>query len=492
MSRIFPVAAVRKAEQDAVLAGIAEYTLMDRAGRQAADIINYHFKAAVRFVVLCGGGNNGGDALVAAAYLCQRYQREAVIYCVKPLNSLTGCAAAAVANLPENIKVINDIPAPGDIQPGDVIIDGLLGIGFNGGELRAGVRQMIEIANAVHCPVVALDVPSGINSDTGEVSPDGAINADMTITFGMLKAGLFSAAGSRLRGKLRMADIGLANYVSDSGEIFVNTDAVSAVLHPEFDCHKNRRGRVLVWGGSDEYPGAPVLAARAALHCGSGIVRLISNGECRSLAPASVIVRKLLNGSNIHSEVTPLFGVSDVLVAGCGWGTDNPAEALDVVQDFPGTVVLDADALNMFSCNIGKWRCRDKVIITPHPGEAARLASALGIIANGRSELCLKLAEKLHCTVLLKGRDSIVADFSGRKMLIAAGDHKLATAGSGDVLAGIIGAMAASGNAEFEAAVLGAYIHGVAGETAPGIPVADQLPELAGKVLAALRANGLF
>ncbi len=494
MSRLYSVAAVRYAEQRAVESGTPEYDLMLDAGRQAADLIDFHYPHAVRFLVFCGGGNNGGDALVAASVLHLRYHREVLVYALKPLNKLSGCAAFAASSLPETVELKEAADfSTRDIHPGDVIIDGILGIGFEGGSLRPAVAELIAKINSSSSPVVALDLPSGMDGDSGRVSPDGVIDADLTICFGMVKSGLFSGDASRYRGDFRFADIGLDAENDSNEEVFTNFDAVSLTGRPGFDCHKNSRGRVLVWGGSDEYPGAPVLTSVAALRCGAGIVRLVSEGECSRIAPAELIVKKIPNGSALSGEVMPVFELSDVLAAGCGWGGRIPVEALELLHRFPGKVVLDADALNMFSRHPEMWNFNGNLIITPHPGEAKRLAEAFGVeYSSCRREFAVALAKRLNCVVILKGRDSIVADCTGRNTLIAAGNHALATAGSGDVLTGIIAALLASDMLPlFETAALGAYIHGVAGESADGIPLAGDLPESAGRILTALRHNHL-
>ena len=187
-----PVDSVRKAEAGAVALGTAEFDLMLSAGRQAADIIYHNYPQANRFLFFCGGGNNGGDALVAADLLFRRYHREVMVYSVKELNKFTGCAALAAKQLSAEICVIDSaMLRREDILPGDVIVDGLLGIGFRGGALRREVQSMIAVANAVRNPVISLDLPSGMNGDSGEISPDGAVNADLTITFGAVKPGLF-------------------------------------------------------------------------------------------------------------------------------------------------------------------------------------------------------------------------------------------------------------------------------------------------------------
>ena len=487
-----PVDSVRKAEAGAVALGTAEFDLMLSAGRQAADIIYHNYPQANRFLFFCGGGNNGGDALVAADLLFRRYHREVMVYSVKELNKFTGCAALAAKQLSAEICVIDSaMLRREDILPGDVIVDGLLGIGFRGGALRREVQSMIAVANAVRNPVISLDLPSGMNGDSGEISPDGAVNADLTITFGAVKPGLFSANGSALRGRLRLAEIGLSVSGDTGEEVFTNIDAVDMLAVPSADCHKNSRGRVLVWGGSEEYPGAPVLSAKGALYASAGIVRLVSCGDCRNLAPAAVIVKKIPNGSDVRSEVVPFFPVSDVLVAGCGWGNETPREALNAVWEFPGKVILDADALNMFSRFPESWSKHKDVLITPHPGEAARLATAFGVENRDRKQLAGDLAATLGCIVLLKGRDSVLAAPDGRTLVIASGNHLLATAGSGDVLTGIIAAQAAK-LPLFEAAALGAYIHGIAGENAGRYIIADELPLLAARVISILRDNSFL
>ena len=494
MSLLYSVAAVRCAEQRAVDSGTPEYDLMLDAGRQAADLINFHYPQAVRFLVFCGGGNNGGDALVAASVLHLRYHREVLVYALKPLNKLSGCAAFAASSLPETVELKEAAEfSTRDIHPGDVIIDGILGIGFDGGNLRPAVAELIAGINSSSSPVVALDLPSGMDGDSGRVSPDGVVDADLTICFGMVKRGLFSANGSRYRGNFRFADIGL-DAENGSQEVFTNFDAVALAGRPGFDCHKNSRGRVLVWGGSDEYPGAPVLTSVAALRCGAGIVRLVSEGECSRIAPAEVIVKKIPNGSALAGEVMPFFELSDVLAAGCGWGGRIPVEALELLHRFPGKMVLDADALNMFSRHPEMWNFNGNLIITPHPGEAKRLAEVFGVeYGSERREFAIALARRLNCVVILKGRDSIVADSTGRNTLIAAGNYALATAGSGDVLTGIVAALLASETLPlFETAALGAYIHGIAGESAEGIPLAGDLPDSAGRILTALRRNAII
>lgn len=481
-----PVALIRRMENQAVISGIAEYDLMLRAGIRAADYIREFFPYARRFVILCGGGNNGGDALVAARYLLPH---KVVIFSTKDKVSFTGCAANAVRDLPETIPFfVRSTLSDADFFPGDVIVDGLLGIGFSGGGLKANVQNFISAVNRSNLPVVALDLPSGIDADSGNAADNGAVKADVTLTFGRPKSGLFQSDGSLLRGAVRLLDIGLSGDSPDGIAVYTNVEAVAAVPRFAVDCHKNSRGRILIWGSSPEYPGAAALSAVAALKAGAGIVRCVSEADLSNRLCNAVIFEKLIPGNYPDKFMKS----SDVLVCGCGWGSCANVESLHRALEFPGKVVLDADALNIAAGEPSSWICRENLIITPHPGEAARLMQAFGIPSSGnRQSDALNLAKRLNATVVLKGHDSVVAFPGGKPLLVAAGSPMLATAGSGDVLAGVIGALA--GKMEtVEAAALGAYIHGVAGENLRSIPIADELPQLISEVIIKLQRNQLI
>ena len=362
-----------------------------------------------------------------------------------------------------------------DFRLGDLIVDGLLGIGFSGGKLRENTAAMIRVANDSGLPIVALDLPSGIDADSGEAAVNGAIKACVTLTFGRPKPGLFLADGYRLCGRVRVVPIGLDGDDPAGMEIFTNLDAVEKIPHWQVDCHKNSRGRVLVRAGSEEYPGAAALCTLAALKSGAGLVRCLSDADLNGRLCNAAIYEK------ISSEDCPekYFNCSDVLVCGCGWGRRASAEVLSAALDFPGTLVLDADALNFLSSEPSLWKKRKNVILTPHPGEAARLMRAWNIADTAdRIECAEALAEFSGAVIVLKGFRTVVAAPGRRGTIVAAGNAVLAAAGSGDVLAGTIGALAAQGLEAFDAACLGAFIHGVAGEEAEKVLIADELPDL--------------
>ena len=269
--KIAPVPQIRDAEQRAVASGVPEYDLMLHAGRGAARIIREFFPVRRRTVILCGGGNNGGDALVVAASL----PGEVIVFSTGELSALRGAAGCAAKDLPENIPVrVCSTLSENDFSPGDLIVDGLLGIGYRGQKLRENAASFIDAANRSGCPIAALDLPSGLDADTGEV-PDRAIQADLTITFGAVKNGLLRNRGPELCGILRCVDIGLT-FPESLPQAVTFEEALSRFPRWKSDIHKNRRGELLICAGSADYSGAAALTASAALRTGAGIVRLMT------------------------------------------------------------------------------------------------------------------------------------------------------------------------------------------------------------------------
>lgn len=497
--KIVETAEMRAAEAAAVADGIPEFTLMKRAGSAAAELISswmrrWHFS---RIVFLCGGGNNAGDALVAAARLAAKH--DVVLLLSRPLADLRGAAALAASELPEQLK---DSARSGidelDIHPGDLLIDGLLGIGLTG-EVRPALAEMIRKVNLSRLPVISLDVPSGMDSDTGEGRcPDGeAVHAACTICFGLPKRGLFTPDGINFSGELRCAGIGLEKYAA-SNNGWAYTDADAAFELPRFfnDIHKRKRGELLVMAGSRRYPGAGALAVRGALRGGAGVVRsFIPAGTQFALPLAAIPSEASATASGGFAE-TPdwkSFPHASALVAGSGWGDDVPAAVLSGVLDFPGDLVLDADALNLLSRHPKLWRRRSRVVLTPHPGEALRLQQAFGLSERtSRTDTAIALAERFGAVVLLKGARTVVACENGRYTINTSGSPALATAGSGDVLAGLIGALLANGADAFRAARLGAFIHGRAGEACGRGSIADDFPTAIGMIIAQLEKQVFF
>ena len=481
--KIISVETMRRLEGGAIRGGVPGDELMRRAGNGAAGIINRFARGRFRRVVLLGGsGNNCGDALVAATGL----ELPAVVYAMRPLSELRNEARIAARNLPESVPVkVFDTLSERDFAPGDLIVDGLLGIGFSG-ELRPRYAAWIDVVNRSGQPVIALDLPSGLNADTGRVGPGGAIRAAMTITFGYPKRGMFLAEGPRCTGPIRLVEIGLeAPDAAEPAEAYFFTDAASAWPRPANDVHKNRRGRLLVAAGSASYSGAAVLASRAALRTGAGIVRMVVPATPLAAVPAALIVSRVADESGCFGpaslpELRRQLAASDAVVAGPGWGTGaGLGDVLSELFAFSGPLLLDADALNVAAREPQRWNMRDNLVLTPHPGEAARLAAAFGIPTGAdRGEFAANLAARLGAVVVLKGPQSVVAAPDGRRSFNTSGSAALATAGSGDVLSGTIGALLAGGALPaYEAARLGVFLHGLAGEQGGAGTIADDLPD---------------
>ena len=457
--------------------GYPSILLMEHAAQAVVDALSAYAKAGSRVLFVCGSGNNGGDALVVAALL----DMPVTVYATRPLTELRGEARQAARDLPDHVHVEERTELyDSDFRPGDLIVDGLLGTGF-AGELRPQFRNYIEVANRSGQPVVAMDLPSGINGDTGVADSGAPLEAALTVTFGYPKRGLFHGDGPRCSGRLRLVDIGL-NAVEPRvgyGEAFFAADARRELPRFAFDIHKNLRGRLLIAAGSREYSGAAVLAANAALRTGAGMVRLP--------LPAALIFREFPAGregcfaAEAARELASWLEASSAVAAGSGWG-DGPglAEVLERLLDFPGPLLLDADALNLLSRRPELWRRRGTLVITPHPGEAHRLARGFGIPESAdRIEFACALAERLHAVTLLKGARTVVAAPDGRWSVNSSGCADLAAAGSGDVLSGTVGALLAMRpDAPFEMTALGAWLHGMAGELGGRGLVADDLPGL--------------
>lgn len=486
--KIISVDTMRRLESAAVASGISEYRLMRRAGTGAARFIETYCRSKFRRVVFfCGGGNNAGDALVCAGAL----QLPHVIVPCRDLHALKGAAAEAFKEFGGKLNII---PLEEfDFLPGDLIVDALLGIGFTGSEIRPSLAGALEKISASGKSILAFDLPSGLNGDSG-IAAKGSLQAELTLTFGLPKAGLFLNDGPRMCGKIAVVPIGVEELPSSEAlpyTFFAAPNAEKLLPRPALNAHKNSRGRVLLLCGSSDYPGAAVLASQGALHF-AGLVRTLSV-QCPNMPPlpAALITRLLAPapGGALPREAlktnSDAAGASDLLCAGCGWGSHVSPELLKDVLDFPGPVILDADALNLLARNPQLWNGKSNAVMTPHPGEALRLAQSFNIDpAGSRPEFALKLAKYFNCIVVLKGFHTCVAAPDGSVTLNGSGGPELAMAGSGDVLAGIIAGIA-SGMGDLAAAVrLGVFLHGAAGDTGRGAVIADELPALAAQAAA--------
>lgn len=458
--------------------GIPGTTLMENAGTALTRAV-LRFSAGFdspEFVILAGKGNNGGDAFVTARQLHQSGRPVHLFMTARP-DELTGDAAEMFEAMPQALKNGARFEfSADDIPEQAVIIDGLLGTGIRG-EVREPSASWIRLVNASNAPVIASDIPSGLNADDGTAAHH--ITADLTVTMAGVKTGMLVEQGPAASGRIEIARIGIPDdYLEEAGDgfpVFSLSDARKMLHREPFDTFKNRRGHLAVVGGSRNYAHAPFLSAEAALRTGSGLVSLLlpETAEIHCIVRKALILRRLpVNGAPAFNavslpELEPELENKTALAVGPGM-MDRPESVPFlyklILTNLP--LVLDADALNLIAQNPALLESHgESVILTPHPGEMRRLQTAFGLDGQKtRIEQALDLAIRTGCTVILKGCRSVVASPDGSYSLNLSGCPALATAGSGDTLTGICGSFLAQGYSAYDAARLGAYVHGLAGE----------------------------
>lgn len=487
--RSFSVAAIRTAES-AALAATGEGELMSRAARglavTCAELLS-SWRGRVtgsRVVVLAGTGNNAGDALFAAAELGRRGAAVAVITLAGTTHP--GGLAAALAHGARLVDLggveVGDpllqatLPT---LSEADLVLDGIVGIGGSG-PLRPVAATL---AAAAAGRIVAVDLPSGVNPDTGEVpDPDACVSAEVTVTFGALKTGLLLPPASVQAGLVSLVDIGLGPYLAEGDEAAdaVLMDMVAAgdaVPVPGGADDKYTRGVLGVVAGSEDYPGAGILCSGAGRFGGVGMVRYAGG------AVDQVVTRwpEIVPSRTMPSK----SGRVQAWVIGSGAGVDDTAKArLADVLAAQVPIVVDADAITLVSADEDlRTMVRDRTsptLFTPHAGEFARLGGDLSV-AGGRLAAVRRLAADLDSVVLLKGAVTVIAGANGSAVVSASGPPDLATAGSGDVLSGLIGSLVAANHVAdstdlARVAGAGAYLHGVAARLAAagGRPIVSE------------------
>ena len=474
---------------------------MQAAGRAAAALVFERFplECARGVAVFAGPGNNGGDAWVVAGELARRGVRVRVAEAV-PAKTPDALAEREAARAHLDGTAVSETEG--------VIVDGLLGTGATGaprGDVAAAIRRIAawRARNGPAAPeattvrVVALDVPSGVDATTGATTGP-AVHADLTVTFGSLKRGLLlnrDAAGA-----IVVVDIGLAAQSStfDAAPALVDTDLVRSTVPPiAADAHKGIRKRLVIVGGAPGMAGAGVLAARAALRSGIGMVKFCVAPESVAAVQAAEPAAMAATWPGTDAEVDDLCGWAHAFLIGPGLGLSAPAQELVglLLSAWRGPVVLDADALRVFDGKPGEMRRylggseaggARPAVITPHAVEFTRLAGRSADDVNaGRFEAAAELARGIGASVLLKGVPTIISD--GSSVLVSArGTPVLATGGSGDLLAGIVATLLAQTGDALRSAASAAWIHGRAAE----IAAANQVRGVTlGDVMHALRAT---
>lgn len=442
--------------------GIAGYTLMQRAGTRAFAVLRARWPEARAVTICCGGGNNGGDGYVLAN-LAQTAGLAVQLIAMKSPEELTGEARKAAGDW---LALGSQPESPEERLRGDVIVDALLGTGLER-VVRDDYARLIVRINDSARPVLAIDLPSGLAADTG--MPLGhCVKASATVTFIGRKRGLYTGRAGRYCGELVYDDLGTPPEIHrDMGvrDHLLAPGQLGDWLRPRpADTHKGMLGRLLVIGGNHGMGGAAVLAARAALYGGSGLVSIATRAAHAGLAPA-VQPEIMSHGVESMEALDSLLEATDVVTIGPGLGRDDWARALwrrAIEQGRP--LVVDADALNLLAEAPTR---RERWILTPHPGEAARLLdTGVADIQADRFAAASRLAERFDAVVVLKGHGSLIADTDGTVALCPCGNPAMATAGMGDALTGLIAALLGQGLTPFDAACCGVLAHALAGDRA--------------------------
>lgn len=484
-------AQVRELDRLAIdLHGIPGSVLMERAGRRSLAALSQRWPAARRIGVVCGVGNNAGDGFVLARW-ARRAGRTVNVYQVGDGSRLAGEALAAWEGMEHAGVSRTPWPASGpegNLEDNDVLVDALLGTGLSR-DVSGDFARAIEAMNGSGRPVLALDVPSGLDADRGVVH-GLAVRADLTVTFIGLKQGLFTADGPEHAGPVQFDDLGVPGGIYDSvpaSASLMDFEVCRGWLGPRHrNAHKGRFGHVLVVGGDEGYAGAVRLAAEAALRVGAGLVSIAT----RPAHAASLVGQRpelMCRGVSDPAELGPLLSRATLVVLGPGLGLSAWSRAmLGRVLESEHPLVVDADGLNLLA-EAGPRR-RDWVL-TPHPGEAARLlGSTTRAIQTDRFSAAGSLVRTWGGVCVLKGAGTVLArggptGDEHEVALCRGGNPGMASGGMGDVLSGVVGGLLAQGLEPWKAARLGVCLHGWAGDRAAeagerGLLAMDLMPFL--------------
>ena len=453
-------AQVRALDARLMAAGTPGAVLMQRAAQAAWRALRRRWPQLRKLCVLAGPGNNGGDGYLLAA-IARRAGWDVQVYSLADPARLRDAAAQAYAEAcAQGVQVQ---PWHAEAVLDGLLVDAMLGTGL-AGELREPYASAVARINASGLPCLALDIPSGLCADTGRLW-GAAVRADLTVTFIALKLGLFTGAGPDQVGELCFADLqadaALCAAAPAMAQRLATGNLQRLPARPR-TAHKGACGRLLVVGGERGYGGAALLAAQSGLRGGAGMVSLATREEHVAAALArcpELMVRGLLSSG----QLLALLPGHDVLVVGPGLGQGAWGRSLlTAAAQFEGAQVWDADALNLLAA--GRVQIRAGAVLTPHPGEAARLLGcSLAEVQDDRPAAALRLAQRYQAVVVLKGAGSLVTD--GHTLCLCEHGHPaMAGPGLGDVLAGLIGALLAQGLAALPASELAVWLHARAGE----------------------------
>lgn len=463
---------VRAAEQRAAENGISLWALMQKAGQACADVLHAEFPNG-RVIVLAGPGNNGGDAFVAAQRL-RDLGRNVWLYDLAP----------AAGRTPEGANAVNASTGPRQpledmrVHADDIVLDGLFGAGLSR-DLSGEAAFAVEQVNASGAKVVAIDVPSGINGDTGAITGP-AIRADVTVTFCAKKPAHVLQPAASLCGDVIPAEIGFGKFVAEIGGNRLNENApalwANELRWPTTTSHKHQRGRLAVVTGGLANTGAARLAAQAGLRSGAGLVTLLCPPSALMVVASSVTAVMSASFASVEDLVTQTERSTAIVIGPAAGVTEATRANVEALARAGRSLVLDADALTVFANQTDHLRTilTAPAILTPHTGEFERLFPGLLASSSRRIEAVRTASSRSRCVILLKGADTVIAAPDGRAVANTHATPFLATAGTGDVLAGLIGGLLAQGMPPFEAACAAVWLHGDAGLRAgPGLTAED-------------------
>lgn len=461
--------------------GTATLDLMENAGKGLANAILKYYPDSKRIAIFCGKGNNGGDGLVAARYLSDKTDVVVFLLCGK--NEISGDARVNLDKFKGKlfeIKTEEDFKKKiSEAAAADVIVDAILGTGLKSA-LSGHFRDVVEGINSIEKKVISADIPSGINSDTGQVM-GGAVKADLTVTFGIPKVGLYLFPGREFAGDIEVVDIGFPDALISDEEIKTGIieQADVAPLFPEkkIDTHKGSYGHLLVMAGSLGKTGAAAMVATAALRAGAGVVTLAVPKNLQSIYEMKLTevmteplseAEKCCIGEDALREVLKLAENKSAVAIGPGISPTPSAVKVmgGLIEKLTQPVVIDAGGIDAVVAKADILKnAQGPRVITPHPGEMGRL---LGLssreVQTDRVGIARRFAQDNNVCVVLKGAHTVIAAPEGKVFINTTGNPGMATAGTGDVLTGIIGGFLAQGFDAEKAAIAAVYLHGHAGD----------------------------
>ncbi len=461
--RLYTAEQVRRLDRLAIDAhGIAGYTLMNRAAVAVFETARGRFTSARHWLVLCGAGNNGGDGF-AIARLARKAGLKVTVCALVDPRTLRGDAKRAAADWIKADGVIRQWPLRGRVGA-ELVVDALLGTGLER-PVDGAFSRAVAWMNAQDCPVVSVDVPSGLNADTGQVM-GCAVRAKLTVSFIGQKRGLYTAAGPDHAGELHFHDLATPNAIhhaiSEYG-IKIRELSISEFLgqRPR-DSHKGSYGHTLVVGGAPGMSGAATLAGTAALRTGSGLVSVATHkvhAHTLNHSRPELMVAAVKKAATL----SPLLQRANVVALGPGLGQGAWSEKVwEACIETQHPLVVDADGLNLLARSPRK---RKQWVLTPHPAEAARLLQCkTEDVQEDRVRQAQRLARAYHAVVVLKGCGTVVVDQAGQYGICVLGNPGMATAGAGDVLTGVLSGLMAQGLSPWQAAVSGVAAHAAAGD----------------------------